>query len=98
MRLAAAGDPVEHEVRRGHKDDVAGVRVEGILAGAEGPFPDATLAFGHALTVPERVAGQVAAETAIIADHDADVADRHDGFRDHFHRGEPAVNEIPAIR
>ena len=78
VRLGLAGDPVQHEVRRRHQDDVAGVGVERVLARAERPFPDAALALGHALAVAEGVAGEVAAGLAVVADDHADVADRHD--------------------
>ena len=77
VRLGLAGDPVQDEVGRRHQDDVAGVGVERVLAGPERPFPDAALALGDALAVAEGVAGQVAADPAVVADHHADVADRH---------------------
>ena len=88
---------MQHEVGRRHQDDVAGVGVERILAGSERPFPDAALALGDALAVAEGVAGQVAAGPAVVADHHADVADRHHGLGDHLDGGEPAVDEIGAV-
>ncbi len=45
----------------------------------------------------EPLAGSVAADPAIVADDDADVADRHHGLGDHLHAGEPAVEEIGAV-
>ena len=97
VRLGVAGDPVQDEVGRRHQDDLAGVGVERILAGTERPFPDAAFALGDALAVAERVAGEIAADPAIVADHDADVADRHHRFGNHLDRGEPAVDEVGAV-
>ena len=82
VRLGPAGDPVQHEVGRRHQDDAAGVGVERVLARAERPLPDAALALGDALAVAERVARDVLAGPAVVADDHADVADRHDRLGD----------------
>src|SRR5207245_9681747 len=52
---------------------------------------------GHALAVAEALAGGVSAGSAKVADHHADVADRHQGFRNDLDRGEPAVEEVGAV-
>src|SRR6202041_603421 len=49
---------------------------------------NAPLALGHALAVPEGIAREVPAHLAVVADHDADVSDRHHRFGDHLDRGE----------
>src|SRR5262249_16340150 len=41
---------------------------------------------------------KIAADTAEVADHHSHVADRHQGFGDYFHGGEPAVDEISPVR
>ena len=92
-----AGDPVQDEVGRGDEDDLPGVGVERVFAGAEGLVPDAALAAGDALAVAEVVAGEVLAGGAVVADDHADVADGDDGLGDDLEGGEPAVDEVGAV-
>src|SRR6185312_9644007 len=82
--LGSPRDPVENEVGGRHEDDLAGVDVEGVFAGAERAFPDTAFAFLHAFAVAEGGAGNVAAGPADVAHHHADVADRHHGLGDLF--------------
>ena len=97
VALRPARDPVQDEVRGGHLDDHARRRVEGVLAGAEGRFPNAFFAFPHPLAVAELLAGGIGPLLAVEADDDAHVADRHDALGNHLDRGEPAVDEIGAV-
>ena len=97
MGFAFAGDPMEHEICRGHEDDAAGIRVERVLAGPERLFPNAALAGGYLLAVAEALAGEVLSLSTDVAHDHADVADRHDGLRNHLERGEPAVDEVGAV-
>ena len=97
MGFGPAGDPVQDEVGRRHEDDVAGIGIEGILAGPERLFLHAALAFGDALAVAEPLAREVLAAAAVVADHHADIADRHDGLGDRFDAGEPAIDEVGAV-
>ena len=60
-------------------------------------FPDAAFSHGHALAVAEALAGRVSAGSAKVADHHADVADRHQRFRNDLDRGEPTVEEVGAV-
>ena len=46
MALGPAGDPVQHEVRRRDEHDLAGIRVERILARPQRTLPHATFTFG----------------------------------------------------
>src|SRR6185437_10176185 len=96
--LGFTRDPVENEVRGRHENDLAGVDVKGIFAGAEWAFPDAAFAFLHAFAVAEGGAGNVATRAADIAHDHADVADRHHGLRHFFDRREPAVDKVGAVR
>ena len=84
VRLGPAGHPVQDEVGRRHEDDVAGIGIEGILARPERLFLNAPLAFGDPLAVAERLAREVLAAPAVVADHHAHVADRHDRLGDRF--------------
>ena len=97
MRFGAAGDPVQDEVGGRHEDDRAGERIERIFARAQRPFPNAALAFGHAFAVAEGSAGKVFARLTEVANDDADIADRDDGFGNQLDRGEPAVDEVGAV-
>ena len=97
MRLGAAGDPVQDEVRRRHQDDVAGVGVERILARPERLLEHAPLALADPLSVAERLPRDVLSAPAVIAHHDAHVADRHDRLGDRLDRGEPSVDEVGAV-
>src|SRR4051812_16540859 len=98
MGFRAAGDPVEHEVRSRHLNDIAGVGVERVLTWSERAFPDATLSLGDALAVAKSIAGHIPAYPADVADDNADVADLHDGLGNHLDGGEPAVDEVGAVR
>ncbi len=97
VALRAARDPVQDEVRGGHLDDHARRRVEGVLAGAEGRFPNAFFAFPHPFAVAELLAGGIGPLLPIEADHYSHVADRHHALGNHLDRGEPAVDEIGAV-
>ena len=67
------------------------------LPGPSGRSQHAALALGDALAVAERVARDVLADPAVVADDHADVADRDDGLGDRLDRGEPAVDEVGAV-
>ena len=71
--------------------------LNGYLPGPSGRSQTPRFAFGHALAVAERRARKVLAHAAVVADHDADIADRHDGLRNQLDRGEPAVDEVRAV-
>ena len=97
MALRSTGDPVQDEIRGGHQDDHARRRIEGILARAEGRFPNAFLAFLDPLAVAELLAGGVGPLFAVKADDHPHVADRHHALGNHLDRGEPAVDEVGAV-
>ena len=97
MSFGSAGDPVQNEVGRRHEDDVAGVGIERVLAGPERLFLHAAFAFRDAFAVPETLAREILAATAVVADDHADVADRDDCLGDRFDAGEPAIDEIGAV-
>ena len=97
MGLGFARDPVQHKIRGRHQDDAGRIGVERVLAGPERPLPDAALALGNAFAVAEALAREIAAHAAIVADHDADVADGHDRFRNHLDGGKPAVDKVGAV-
>lgn len=59
MALGTARDPVEHEVRRGHEHDAAGVGIEGVFAGPSGQLQNAPLALCDTLAVAETLARDV---------------------------------------
>ena len=97
MRLGLAGDPVQHEVRRRHQHDAAGRRVERVFARPKRPLANTALAVADSLAVAEAGARDVLALPAVVAHHDADVADRHHRLRNQLDRREPAVDEVSAV-
>src|SRR5436190_11828445 len=88
---------MQYEVRRGDEHDVAGVRIEGVLARTQRFFPDAALAFGDPFAMTERRPRQIASRFAKVTDDDADVTDRHDRLGMHLYGREPAIDEVGAV-
>ena len=93
-RADFAAHPLQDEVDGRDDLDLAGVGIEGVLAGQQRVLPDAAAAVHHQLAVAILIAGHVAGRGAGVEDHHADIADRDDGLRHGLDGREQAV-EIP---
>ncbi len=98
MRLDLAANPAQDEVHRGDVLDFEGIRIERVFAGREGFAPDAAAAGFDLFAVAELRAADIIAIRAVVADDHAHVTDGDEHFRLELDRGEPAVEEVGAVR
>ncbi len=97
VRFRLTGDPAQDEVHRRHHLDFQRVGVEGVFAGRQRLLPDAAMAGLDLLAVAEAGAGDILARSAIVGDHDADVADGDHRLGLDLDGRKPAIDEERAV-
>ena len=95
VRLALAGRPVQHDIRRGHQFHLVRITIDRVLARIERVHPHALLPLLHQVAVLEFFARLVHALRTHISNHHAHVGNRNVGHRLDLHRRKTRIDEVP---
>lgn len=97
VRANLLAAPLQDDVRRRHRQHLAGVGVERVLARQQRSVPYAAPALGDQLAVLVVLAREVRAGLAGVGDDHANAADVDHRLRDHLDRGEQPVDVVGAL-